>query len=537
MFGTRRDWLRATAGFALSACVSCTSKSKDAGEEAASPDPFRLHLQLPVQKGLLARWSANQSVVDAKDGRVLSIGDLAGRGFVASDEGTGLGPQLVRYPNGMQALRFNQDAFLAADTPPLDPVASTIIVVLRDHSTRAVQKTILSSGKRSTAGGAKLAFLSNAVAGEAPFVGRAGNCTDPTLRPHLVVGCQLQVAGWRNGALGEPHGGNDRTTGQRCGLNRKAATIPNRRGPVARGLEIGRDSAVATPPSTPAAPQIASGSWYSGDILELIVYDRALKDSEFDSVMAAVADAYGIPEITDQFVLEGDSRICGVPPTSTCDNPGMMLTEPGAPHALPRSVRMINYAVGGSSTVMLRNRLNLAPATAGLCQRIPGGINRLAFLCGHNDLSRPDIRPLADRSVAVYRDVTRVISNESLPSYTSLGWEVTLLVEMHDNNEFFINGGKGYTSYRALQRSLAGNDLFRDTQTAPGQKYAGMLRVLDIARIQHANQTVFDTRADTANSVFYRPDRLHQTPDGMKMLVSGGDTPAFGLRAVWRGSK
>lgn len=534
MLGTRRDLLRATAGFALSTCVSCTSESKSAAGQTANPGPFRLQLRLPVEKGLIARWSANQSIVVAREGRVRSISDVSEKGFVASDEGSGLGPHLVRYPNGMQALRFNQDAFLSANTPPLDPIASTVIVVLRDHNTRATHKTIVSSGKRSVAGGAKLAFLSNAVAGEAPFVGRAGTCTDPMLRPHLLLGCQLQVAGWRNGPLGNPRAGRDSTTGQRCGVNRKAATVPNRRGALVAGLEIGRDSAVATPPSIPTLPQISSGSWYSGDILDVIVYDRALKDVEFDAVMAAVADAYRIPEITDQFVLEGDSRICGVPPTSTCDNPGMMLTEPGAPHALPASVRMINYAAGGSSTVTLRARLSLPPVTAGLCQRIPGGINRLAFMCGHNDLSRPDIRPLTDRSSAIYRDLVRVISDDRQPSYTSLGWEVTLLVEMHDNIEPFINGGNGYTSYRALQRSLAGNDLAKDTQTARGQKYESMLRVLDIARIRRTGRTVFDTRADTANPLFYRPDRLHETPDGMKLLVTGGDTPQFGLRSVWR---
>ncbi|UYY79017.1 hypothetical protein [Sphingomonas sp. R1] len=527
--------LRASAGLALFSCVSCTSESKSADTQAVRTEPFQPRFRLPVEKGLIARWSANQSTIDAPGGRVRSISDLSQRQCTASDEGSGLGPQLVRYANGMQALRFNQDAFLSANTPPLDPLASTIIIVLRDHSTRATNKTIVSSGKRSTTGGAKLAFLSNAVAGEAPFVGRAGGSPDPMVRPHLLLGCQLQVAGWRNGALGDPRAGRDQGIGQRCGVNRKAATVANRRGAVVAGLEIGRDSAAVTPPSTPTAPQIGSGSWYSGDILDVIVYDRALKDAEFDAVMAAAADAYRIPEVTDQFVLEGDSRICGIPPTSTCDNPGMMLTEPGAPHALPPSVRMINYAVGGSSTVALRARLNLTPATAGLCQRIPGGINRLAFMCGHNDLSRPEIRPLADRSQAVYRDLVQVISGHGQPSYISLGWEVTLLVEMHDNIEPFINGGSGYTSYRALQRSLAGNDLLNDTQTGPGQQYANMLHILDIPRIRRAGRTVFDTRADTANPLFYRPDRLHETPEGMMVLVTGGDTPQFGLRSVWRG--
>lgn len=506
---------------------------------AALAIPVAPNIALPVTDGLLARWNANFSTVSVSGGRINAVSDLTGNGYPLGDEATGLGPRLTTYPNGLKAFRFNQDSFLSADTPTLGPLASTVIAIIRDHNTRANNKTIVSAGKRSTTGGGKLAYTTAGVNGAAPYVGRAGTSSDTVVKPYLALGCQMQVAGWRNGAIGTPGTAASNTVGQRCAVNQKSLNVANQNAASAAGLEVGRNSATTTSSSTVGAQNVANGDWYTGDIIELIVYSRPLRDDEFDLVMRALSEAYRIPEIKGQFALEGDSRICSVLPTLPAENPGMWMTDPGSPYALPKDVRVINYAVGGSTTIYapngpLRGRLDIGGATSGFQCLIPGGRNLLALMVGHNDLSQSAVIATADNPLTIYQNVNSLIHNASANSYLTLGWEVVLIVEIHNNNERYINGGNGWTGYRALQRSqVAGYNLLTDNNAGPGQTYEGKLRNLDVPLMTVGGQTVFATGPDTLNTNYYLPDRLHQAAEGMRVFVTGGDTPQHGLRSVW----
>ncbi len=502
------------------------------------------NVTLPVTSGLVARYNANYSTVTQANSRVTSVTDLSGNGYALGDEASSSGPQLATYASGLKALRFNQDGFLSnSSTPSLAPLASSVIMVVRDHNTRATNKAYFSCGTRSGTPGSKLAYLTNGTNGAAPYVGRVTTSSDTATKPYLALGSQLQVAGWRNGNIGTPVATGTNTLGQRCGVNRKAITVANQNATAPPGIEMGRHSGTVTAAVNITNNSPAQGDWLTADVVECIVYNRALTDAEFDSVMAAIADGYAIPEVTDQLALEGDSRMCSVPPTLPAENPSMVMTEPGAPYALPKTVRVVNYAIGGATTIYgsgqssLKGRLDYTtsnPLTAGLSCLIPGGQNRILVMAGHNDLSQSALSAVTDKPTAIYGNINTLIYNASAPSYLTLGWDVTLIVEMHNNNGSYINGGGGFTSYRTLQRSqVGGKNLLTDNNAGAGQTYDGKLRILDMPLMRSGGASVFERQADTQNHINYQSDSLHETPVGMNKLTTGGDTPQYGLRAVW----
>lgn len=484
--------------------------------------PIVPNVTLPVTSGLTARWAANySSVTTDANGRVTAITDLSGNNYTATDEDSGIGPKLVTYANGAKAVRHEYDSFLSALTPDgMGPRNSTVIIVGRHHSTRALTCTFLSFGRNSASPTNTLrgAFTSNTASGIAPWVGAAQNGTDAAIKKYLIAGSQLQVLGWANGSGATAGVAN---AGQRCGVNRKALNVAQQAvSATSAGLEIGRNA------FSPGSAAEGNGSWATFDWYEVIVYNRRLTDAEFDSVMAALADAYTIPESTDQVIHEGDSRTIGVvasgnPGVRSGSNVAMVLTEPGASWQVPKTTRVINMALGGSTSnrgaASLRARLNTSSTTSALAQLLPG-YNRVSVMIGHNDLSNG-----ASGAADVYAGINDVIS-VTTPSYLSLGWEVWFAHEMHDNIDSYIQ------SIRALTRNAA---FLTDNQAGAGQTYDGKLKLIDVPLATSGGQTAFNTAADTAKSAFWQSDRLHPNVAGTVIYATGGDTPQYGLRAMY----
>lgn len=512
--------------------ASNTSVAVTVAAAVVDPNPFPA-LPASVTVGPIARWNPNVSEPTVVGGRVTSINDLSGNGYTATDEGQGIGPYLAVYANGWKALRFDQDSFLSANTPVITPTNSTIFAVIRDSHMRQPSKTIVSSGRRSTGGGGgRLAYTSGTLNGDGSWMGRAHTSSDP-LKPYLMLGSQLQVACWANGAIATPANTDSNINGQTIAINNKIITVANQNAAGAAGIEIGRNANTTT--VNGIVGSAANGDWYTGDILELWAFGYRMTNKQVADMQAMLTTNWSTPEITGQLALEGDSRFATVRPSAApSENPAMWLTEPGHPQALPKTVRVLNYAVGGSNSTTLRGRLDRvrdAPTLSGLNQLIPGGENRLILMAGHNDRA---IIASGDKSLQTYINMNTVIHHATEHSYLTLGWDVTLVVEMHNNDDQFINGGGGWLGYRNLQRSLAaGYNLLNDNNAGSGQTYAGKLRILDMPLMTKGGQTIFGTAADTANTTYYSTDRLHPVLAGFRELVRGGDTPQYGLRSIW----
>lgn len=502
---------------------------------AATPDPVgNPSLPSSITVGPVARWNPNVGAATVVNNRITSIPDLSGNGYTATDEGSGSGPGLVTYANGWKAMQFDQDGFLSANTPSISPVNSTVFIVMRDTNARANSKTLISVGKRSTTGGGKIAYTTATLNGDAPWPGRSYLSTDAA-KPYMPLGTQLQVACWGNGAVATPSNADNNVNGQTLAVNNKMVTVTAQNSAAAAGIELGRNAASTSALANGAGGSAANGDWYTGHMLDVWVFGYRMTNKQIADMQAMLTQNWSIPEITDQFVLEGDSRMCTVQPGAyPSANPGMWLTEPGHPQALPKTVRVINYAVGGSNSTTIRSRLDRvtnAPTQSGLNVFIPGGQNRLAIMAGHNDQS---IIASGDKSEQAYKNMNTVLYNASLPSFLTLGWEVTLVVEMHNNADQFINGGGGWLGYRNLQRSLApGYNLLTDNQAGSGQPYAGKLKILELPLMTKNGQTVFAAAADTLNTAYYHTDRLHPVLGGYKAFARGEDTPQFSLRSVW----
>lgn len=108
------------------------------------------------------------------------------------------------------------------------------------------------------------------------------------------------------------------------------------------GAEVGRYS---------QAPNTATnyGSFY---LYGLFVKRATMTTAQVQANIAAIMSAYALDPITNQLVIEGDSRFSDFGLTSTGLSPslnlGTFFTEPGQPYCLPTGWRVVQLARGGS---------------------------------------------------------------------------------------------------------------------------------------------------------------------------------------------
>jgi hypothetical protein len=92
------------------------------------------------------------------------------------------------------------------------------------------------------------------------------------------------------------------------------------------------------------------------------------------------------------------------------------------------------------------------------------------------------------------------------------------------------NASPGQSAFTLL-RGLIRNNLANDVLAGGAQTYAGKLRIADLPAITIGGQAVFGANA-VLPGTYYSDATVHFTSAGRAALLSGGDTPANGLKAA-----
>jgi len=442
------------------------------------------------------------------DGRVLSITDLMGLANAAGSAGNG--PKVGVDPYGRKYLDFNFDPngagqhWLVIPTTLADvwSQSTTVFAVGRFFSQQSgVVFSIGQNGNSPPAMSSPLAQCTGPGLGlqQRPYVGANTSGSQST-----KIGTQLCVLGF--GARQTANGGFRVAMNRQCRSPGTAVALASATG---QGAEIGRNA---------YAP---SGTFLNAHIYELVIFTHFNPDNAtFDAIATALADAWEIPEVTHDVVVEGDSISAGV------DDRGIArwLSEPVT--GLPATTRVVMSARSGSgftksTTQSPTYRRDLSGSCLDLAlYQIPGDTPQLTIQIGRNDITNDATADTAYNNLVAYLNTT---TNGVLQR----GFKVVVGANIAEGSTLGITN-----SVLRLRNKILAPQFLVDCNAGPGQTYDGKLRVANLSAIvAGAKGTVFYDLTDTTDSEIYQPDGLHPWEIGEQYEVYGGDTPWYGYKA------
>ena len=328
---------------------------------------------------LVMRWQPDHSTVTKSGSEVTAASNLiapgtsdlapqaAGRGMI---EGTD--NQVGSPTYGRKYWRFDAAQAMLWTGTSISTTNMAVFVVARAlRSSRGW--TIFSIGA-SGAGNTNGGLLRVSVTGNlAPWLIN-GSVTASSVAgaSKHIMGCQPQVIGLSSGS-GAGQG--------RMYMNSDALVVA---GPFSATFSGGALGIYAHSPG-------AVNTWAEMDIFDVLVYNVRPSSAVADSIAAALQAGYGIPDITDSLVLDGDSITQGFPGDA---NPAYQQTAASCPTGggwleIPSGYRVLNVALSGNTTASLYARLtatNGPHSTAAMIGGALSGHNRIAFQIGINDL-------------------------------------------------------------------------------------------------------------------------------------------------------
>lgn len=464
------------------------------GGGAAPAAPLALSIAPTVD------YDAAFSTVATSGGRVTSVSDL--QGLANMTGAAGVGPYAINDEAGDPCWSFEGAEYFDGSTAFVAGTRSvTKIMVCRVHKAKGISIWGLGNVAAATAvntGGTVIRQLVDANSKGFLCGGGISGSTAATNKEYLQPHCGWQVIGVRSA----PTAGG----GQRLGINRKAANVVQNSINVASvaGFEMGR---------YPQAPG-ASGTWAQIDVKKAIAYNYALTDAEFNAIMAEVADYYDIPELTDDLMIEGDSIFDGVGTITSRNSLGMVATRPDNALSVPKTTRVRNNAVSGSTTVTATTRRDTA--TSAVDQQLPG-TNSIVLQIGRNNLGA-----LSQTGAQAYAEIVALI-NTTTTGYLQRGIDkVYVCVNIAVGSSLF-------TENEALRALLRSPTFLTDCLAGTGQAYEGKVEVVDLPLITTSGDTVFNSTADAGDTNWFQPDKTHTTAAGIVGIWTGLDTPQYGI--------
>lgn len=448
------------------------------------------------------------------DGRISSISDLMNLAGMTGS--TGDGPIEGKDALGRRYWDFNTDPegtgthwmTIATALASLSSQGMSVFVVGRFFSQQS--GTILSLG----------------INGSSPpnTGGAVARLTGPgnglQQRPHAAgitagssstkVGTQLAVVGWclRPTASG----------GVRIFYNRNArapGTVSQVTLATANGAEFGRDA------NSPA------GTYLNAHIYEIIVYQGFNpSDATVDAIPVALADTWGIADITHDVIVEGDSITAGIHDRGIA----RWLSEPGSASALPAYTRVNMSARSGSGFTKTTTqdptyRRDLANGAMGAQFFLAGDTPELTIQIGRNDITDDATADAAYNELVAYLYTTTT-------GVLQRGFRVVVGANIAEGSTLGIT-----SSVLRLRNKILNAQFLTDVHANTGQTYEGKVKIANLGAITFSPKgTVFNDLADTTDTDIYQADGLHPTILGEQLEVSGGDTPQNGYRYALTGS-
>ena len=480
--------------------------------------------------------------VDGSD-RLASCADLRGLADLLAISGT-TAPKLMTDGLGRQFLRFNgNEAAAIANALTVATNRSFMVVMVgRVHHQRSIVAMMAprfasyTSPTVNTTANSSFKYLQGTVVSSGGCFLQAFNplATDNAADCHKVIpGCQMQVMALASRVTASG-GTRAYINNDSCDTGQQGTEITNRLGAVVGGL--------AAAGNNTETPTTSVNNVF--DLYELAFWNTGPGNVDADANVAAAVANYAIPQLDTNLVVEGDSITDGVAtalPVSPAWSGGLgsRLTEPGA-ERVPGNVRVINLGQSGNQVSHLTTKRDATNSTFGTAGRYPGGAakNIVAVQIGRNDLNTT-----AGTAAAHYTNVVALLNTTST-GYLQRGWRVAVAANIAGSSGTIagspsdgpITLQQRIEAFRAMIMSgtAAHATFLGDTLSGVGQAYEGLVSVLPISEITASGDTKFKTNADALDTGagFYNSDQTHLTVAGIDLMVSGGDSPAYGYGAV-----
>ena len=330
---------------------------------------------------------------------------------------------------------------------------------------------------------------SNEPAYLASVTGFGWTATSPE---NFLVGSQIQVVALSSGA-----------SKSRMGINGNLEDFGGSYAIDATGAEIGRY----------AASPGSSGNWSTFDLVDMVVFDTALSDTDLATMVSELQVGYGIADVTGQIVLHGDSITKGAYSTGgkfpSGQSGSMALTEPGTSW-VPADYRVLNIALSGATVATL---VSDRDDTRGFAANTLTD-NVVVVQIGFNSLS-------GSTAAAVYADVVAYI-NTTTTGLLQRGWDVRVMLNIAGTNATF------QTKIESLRALYLASSFLDDCDANTGDTYEGKVSVIRTDLVQDGGALRFVDAADAADATYYN-DAAHPTAYGTGVLMTGGDTPEYGV--------
>ncbi|QGP78198.1 hypothetical protein GL174_03705 [Sphingobium sp. CAP-1] len=287
-----------------------------------------------------------------------------------------------------------------------------------------------------------------------------------------------------------------------------------------------------------------SGDFF--DLYEFALWNASLSNAQADAIATAMIGNYAIPAIDSQLVLEGDSITNAIPTALATDptsggNMAMILTDPGSSW-LPATCRVLCRGQSGAQVSDLVTRRDAASTLAAAL--MPGGAakNVVAIQIGRNNVSESNGK---QNSTQFYAALVALI-NTAATGYLQRGWKVVEVVNIAGPSTAVTTNliagedtiQKRLEAIRSLVADTANHlpnpTFLTDCLAGPGQAYDGLLNVLHLYDVTVGGDSMFRTAADAQDAAagYYDNDFTHLRLVGQQLMVSGGDTPAYGYGAI-----
>lgn len=292
--------------------------------------------------------------VDTKT--VTAINDLKGLANLTSLDG--YGPRLMTDALGRKFLRFlmpenyNGSWLRNLTLGALDTYNSTWILVGRFHNAWS-NGTIISYGLKESGTGTSAAPLAYNSHFPVPLTKSLMTNLASGNVNKLLLGAQMQVLGLAT-ATNLAVGVTTSTVGCQLMLNEQVAsiTMSSSQATGKTGFEVGKLSTQATQNNL-AQYAIFDlyelSGWLKGEMGNI-----AAMTGNASAQQATAVSNYNIPAVTDSIILVGDSR--SINGSTSGQNIGIRMTDPGYAFAIPATTRVLNTAVSGAGIgVMWQN--------------------------------------------------------------------------------------------------------------------------------------------------------------------------------------
>ncbi|RWR08132.1 SGNH/GDSL hydrolase family protein [Paenirhodobacter populi] len=244
------------------------------------------------------------------------------------------------------------------------------------------------------------------------------------------------------------------------------------------------------------------------DLYEAVLVNGALSNDEADAIASALCSNWGLLDMPNALVLEGDSITRGAGPDSVSEWWGRAHNQAGLADIIPANCKLFNTAISGNTIDQITAQRDLS--TNWMTAAKSGARNNMVLHIGYNNIG-DGIDTIKAKYVSYFTGENGVLAR---------GLNVQVVAN--------INNTSNHPVMLALRTWLDSTDFLNAIGAGPGQTYEGRVKVVQTYLAEEGGlRPLF---VDAGGGTYY-VDGVHPNSEGTRVMTTGGDTPRYGIMA------